>query len=89
MCTAACPSQVLFLESPARCFELARKERLVFLAQPETAGRGYGGLSSHLVLLKPDTTVAAILAANAAAGHFVSYTRRAYTVPLLDSPHRI
>ena len=47
---------------------------LVFQASTEVLGRAYRGLNTHLMLLHPSTDVFAILAANAALGHFVPFT---------------
>lgn len=69
-------ADVLFLESPRAALEAAHARRLLFqAAKVERAGRGYDGLNTHMMLLKPSPDVQAILLANAAAGHFVPYTR--------------
>lgn len=65
---------VLFLSSPTAALHAACRQRLLFGATPEVADRGYSGLNSHLVLMRPSADLAAILAANSERGHFIPYT---------------
>lgn len=64
---------VVFIESPADAFAQAAAERLVFKAEASSEGRGYPGVSVHLMLLRPDADLHAALAANAMTGNFVSF----------------
>ena len=68
---------VLFLESPQPALEAAVRQGLVFQAASTERGKrgGYDGLNTHMLLLRPSLEIFAILAANAANGHFVPYTR--------------
>ena len=67
-------TDVVFTESPAGMFTRAHADGLLFHAQRQWGGRGYWGISSHLMLLKPNDDIASVLAANSAEGHFVPYT---------------
>ena len=71
MCTDL---DVVFLQSPLPTFERAARDGLEFLADEETWVRGYRGLNTHLMLIRPNTAVAAIIEANSAEGHFIPYT---------------
>ena len=63
---------VLFLESPRRALEAAHAQRLIFQAAfSETAKRGYMGINTHMMLLRPSLDVYALITANAANGHFM------------------
>jgi hypothetical protein len=51
-------------------------EQLIFqAAASETAKRGYMGINTHMMLLRPSLDVYALITANAASGHFIPYTR--------------
>ena len=67
-------TDVVFTESPAGMFTRAHADGLLFHAQRQWGGRGYWGISSHLMLLKPNDDIASVLAANSAEGHFVPYS---------------
>lgn len=67
---------VLFLESPHAALAAAHLKQLIFqAAASETAKRGYMGINTHLMLLRPSLDVYALITANAASGHFIPYTR--------------
>jgi hypothetical protein len=53
--------------------EQARSQRY-FIAEPETAGRGYPGFNTHLVFLTPNAQVFEILRTAAVYGNFQRYT---------------
>ena len=67
-------TDVIFTESPEAMFARAHADGVVFHAQRQWGGRGYWGISSHLMLLRPSAEVASVLASNSARGHFVPYT---------------
>ena len=61
---------VHFFESPQAALEEAQSKRLVFqAAHAEVGGRSYSGFNSHMMILKPNPDLFAILRANAALGH--------------------
>lgn len=63
---------VLFLESPEAALEAAHAKQLIFqAAASETAKRGYMGINTHMMLLRPSLDVYALITANAASGHFM------------------
>ena len=67
---------VHFLQSPLPALQFAERHGILFhAASSERAKRGYEGLNTHMMLLKPNRHMLALLAANAAEGHFVPYTR--------------
>ena len=63
---------VLFLESPLPALSAAFEKQLIFqAAASETAKRGYMGINTHMMLLRPSLDVYALITANAASGHFM------------------
>ena len=67
---------VLFLESPLPALTAAYAHGLLFhAATEETAKRGYRGLNTHLMLLRPSLDMHALITASAALGHFIPFTR--------------
>ena len=49
---------VLFLESPERALRAAHEKQLIFqAAASETAKRGYMGINTHMMLLRPSLDV--------------------------------
>ncbi|KAG8463239.1 hypothetical protein KFE25_011236 [Diacronema lutheri] len=66
---------VVFSASPEPAIRAALATRLVFQALPEEAYRGYHGLNTHIMLLRPNTDVFSLLMTNAVRGHFVPFTR--------------
>lgn len=65
---------VSFSESPERALREADEMDIDFEATPERAARGYNGLNTHLMLLRPSRAVFNMLLANALHGHFMTYT---------------
>ena len=67
---------VLFLESPLRALKAAFAKQLIFqAAASETAKRGYMGINTHMMLVRPSLDVYALITANAASGHFMCARR--------------
>ncbi|KAJ1626345.1 hypothetical protein T492DRAFT_1033061 [Pavlovales sp. CCMP2436] len=66
---------VVFTASPDAFMAAAFRSGLVFQALPEKAHRGYYGLNTHMMLLRPNRDVFATLMTNALRGHFVPFTR--------------
>ena len=67
---------VSFLESPRAALEAAHASGLLFQpASREAAKRGYVGINTHMMLLRPSLDMHALITANAASGHFIPYTR--------------
>lgn len=67
---------VQFLESPLHALLEARRQNALFLAAHWERGyRSYRGLNSHLIIVRPSTTLFAVLAAQAESGHFIPFTR--------------
>ena len=63
---------VSFLESPLPALRAAHQRQLIFqAAASETAKRGYMGINTHMMLLRPSLDVYALISANAASGHFM------------------
>lgn len=71
----AVDSDVLFLESPLAFLTDVRAAGALFRADAERAARGYYGINSHMMSLKPSLDLFAVLATNAATGHYMSYTQ--------------
>ena len=69
---------VLFLESPLAALRAAHAKQLIFqAAASETAKRGYMGINTHMMLLRPSLDVYALISANAASGHFMCARKNA------------
>lgn len=67
---------VLFLESPLPVLRSAHRQgALFYAAHVERGKRGFDGLNTHMIVLRPSLELFALLTSNAAAGHFIPYTR--------------
>jgi len=66
---------VVFSASPQGTISTALVRGVVFQALPEKAYRGYFGLNTHMMLLRPNPDVFAMLMANAVRGHLLPFTR--------------
>jgi hypothetical protein len=81
-------ADVHFLESPAAALAEAHGRGLLFqAARVERGKRGYLGLNTHMMILRPSLSIFAVLAANAATGHFIPYTRTEQDVIESTLPH--
>ena len=68
-----CPLLSSIASLPIACLPRHRSPHAC--SASETAKRGYKGINTHMMLLRPSLDVYALIAANAASGHFIPYTR--------------
>ena len=65
---------IVYHESPDRILVATLRSSLMFRAPPQRARRGYAGLSTHLMLLRPSASIASVLINSARTSHFLAYT---------------
>lgn len=66
---------IVLVGSPERALRTARAQGVLFQALSEKAYRGYYGLNTHMMLLRPNADVFELLMTNAIRGHFIPFTR--------------
>jgi hypothetical protein len=66
---------IVLVASPEPALRAARAQGLLFQALSEKAYRGYYGLNTHMMLLRPNADTFELLMTNAIRGHFIPFTR--------------